>query len=146
MRQVISQRLWIGNARDEHNVSEVLRTGVKAIVDLAMEEAPIRFPRDMLYARLPLLDGTGNSPAVLRAAVHLTATLIAEHVPTLVACGGGLSRSPAIVAAALAVVRKAPLDETLRSLALDRPHDVSPGLWAEIHDAFAEIKQEETQR
>jgi protein-tyrosine phosphatase len=136
MRQVISQRLWIGNARDEHNVSEVLRAGVEAIVDLAMEEAPIRFPRDILYARLPLLDGTGNNAAVLRAAVQLTATLIGEQIPTLVACGGGLSRSPAIVAAALAVARKTPLDEALRSLALDRPHDVSPGLWAEIHDAI----------
>jgi protein-tyrosine phosphatase len=136
MRQVIPQRLWIGNARDEHNVSEVLGAGVEAIVDLAMEEAPIRFPRDILYARMPLLDGAGNSPAALRVAIKLTAMLIAEQVPTLVACGGGLSRSPAIVAAALAAVRKAPLDETLQSLALDRPHDVSPGLWAEIHDAL----------
>jgi protein-tyrosine phosphatase len=137
MRQVIVQRLWIGNARDRRNVAEVLEAEVEAVVDLAMEEPPFALPREILYARLPLLDGTGNPPGVLRAAVGLTATLIAEQVPTLVACGGGLSRSPAVVAAALATVRKMPLDETLRSLALDRPHDVSPGLWAEIHDALA---------
>jgi protein-tyrosine phosphatase len=135
---VIPKLLWIGNARDARNVSEVLNAGIKAVIDLAIEEPPIQFPRDITYARLPLLNGVGNDPAVIRAAVSMTATLITGRVPTLVACSGGMSRSPAIVAAALAVVRGTPMDEALRDLASHGPHDLVPGLWAEIHAAVEE--------
>lgn len=135
MREVISNLLWIGNARDARNVNDVLSAGIKAVVDLAIEEPTIQLPRNIAYARLPLLDGGGNDPVVLCAAVSISATLVAGRVPTLVACSGGMSRSPAIVAAALASVRGTPMDEALRDLASHGPHDVVPGLWAEIHAA-----------
>jgi hypothetical protein len=67
MRGVISQRLWIGNAGDARRVPDVLRTGIKAVVD------PVR----------------GASP-----------------------------------------------EEMLCALAKDVPHDVSPGLWAEVQSAI----------
>lgn len=138
MREVVAKLLWIGNARDSRNVTDVLSAGIKAVVDLAIEEPPIQFPRDIVYARLPLLDGVGNDPAVIRAAVSVTATFIAGRVPTLVTCGGGMSRSPAIAAAALASVRGTPMDEALLDLANHGPHDVAPGLWAEVHAAVEE--------
>jgi hypothetical protein len=140
MREVIPGLLWIGNARDARRIPELLRTGITAVVDLAIEEPPVVYPREVLYARLPLLDGAGNSRAMIRAAVELTATLIEEQVPTLVACSGGMSRSPAIVAAALAAVRQTSPDETLQALAKDLPHDVSPGLWAEIQAACGDSR------
>lgn len=140
MREVIPKLLWIGNARDARSVSEVLNEGIKAIVDLAIEEPPIVFPRDIIYARLPLLDGVGNDPAVIRAAVSATAALIAGRVPTLVACSGGMSRSPAIVAVAIASVRGTPMDESLREMASHGPHDVAPGLWAEIQTVIREAR------
>lgn len=136
MREVIARLLWVGNARDGHNVSGILRKRIKAVVDLAMEEPPILFPRDIVYARLPLLDGVGNNTAIIRAAVSTTAALIAGRVPTLVTCGGGMSRSPAIAAAALACARGQPIDEALLDLATHGPHDVTPGLWAEIQSAL----------
>ena len=53
-------------------------------------------------------------------------------IPTLVCCGAGMSRSPAIVAAALALVERAPFEDCLRRVARHHPSDVSPGLWSEV--------------
>jgi len=43
-----------------------------------------------------------------------------------------MSRSPAVVAAALAVSRGSDPDETLNGVVAGRPHDVSSALWKEI--------------
>ncbi len=131
MREVIPARLWIGNAVDARDVRRVLGCGIAAIIDLAIEEPPIQFPRDTVYCRFPLIDGAGNSTIVLRAAVELVAHCIVSGIPTLVACGAGMSRSPAIVAAAMAKNERRPLREVLAELTAGQPHDVSPGL---LHD------------
>jgi protein-tyrosine phosphatase len=97
-------------------VTGVLGLGVTAVIDLAIEEPPIQFPRDIAYCRFPLIDGSGNQPAILRAAIETTATFIASGTPTLVACGAGMSRSPAIVAAAMATLEGGTLvDAALKS-------------------------------
>jgi protein-tyrosine phosphatase len=101
-------------------------------VQVAAEELPLSPPRDLMYYRFPLLDGSGNPPGVLRLAVETIAGLIRLRVPTLVCCGMGLSRSPAIAAAGLALALREPADEVLRRLADRHPVDVSPALWAEI--------------
>jgi protein-tyrosine phosphatase len=97
-----------------------------------MEEPPIQFPRDIVYCRIPLVDGSGNRPEIIRAAVELTASFIDSRVPTLVACGAGMSRSPIIVAAALAKVDGRSLEQALDDITLGVAHDVSTSLWAEI--------------
>src|SRR5262249_26770590 len=74
------------------------------LIDLALEEPPVPLTRELVYCRFPLLDGAGNSPWLLRAALDTTAALLASRVPTLVFCGAGMSRSPAVAAAALAIV------------------------------------------
>jgi protein-tyrosine phosphatase len=132
VREVIPEKLWIGNAIDARNVTGVLGLGIAAIVDLAMEELPIQYPRDVTYCRFPLIDGTGNQPAVLRAAIETTATFIASGTPTLVACGAGMSRSPAVVAAAMTKMHGGTVADTLEKLTTGRPHDVSPSLLTEI--------------
>jgi protein-tyrosine phosphatase len=132
MREAITNALWLGNAMDARNVSAVLDLRIVAVVDLAMEEPPIQFPRDIVYCRIPLVDGSGNRPEIIRAAVDLTASLIDSRVPTLVACGAGMSRSPIIVAAALARVDGRSLEQALDDITLGVPHDVSTSLWAEI--------------
>ena len=93
MREIIPTRLWIGNAKDARNVTGVLGLGVSAIVDLAVEEPPIQFPRDVVYCRFPLIDGTGNQPAILRVAIDTVAYFIASRTPTLVACGSDCHRT-----------------------------------------------------
>jgi len=139
MREVIPERLWIGNAIDARDVTRVLNHGITAIVDLAIEEPSIQFPRDVVYCRFPLNHGAGNQPAVLRAAIESTANFIASETPTLVACGAGMSRSPAIVAAATATMQRIELMDAVKKLTAGQPHDVSPTLLAEISKVHTQI-------
>jgi protein-tyrosine phosphatase len=132
MREAILNCLWLGNAADARNLSAVLGQRIIAIVDLAMEEPSIACPRDIIYCRIPLVDGAGNRPEIIRAAVGLTASLIDFGVPTLVASGAGMSRSPLVAAASLAKVEGLALEIALEKLTLGAAHDVSPGLWAEV--------------
>ena len=101
-------------------------------MQVATEETPLSPPRELMYHRFPLVDGSGNSPSVLMLAVELVASLVRLRVPTLVCCGMGLSRSPAVAAAALAIVRREPPDEVLRMLATYHAVDVSPAFWGEV--------------
>lgn len=132
MREAISKHLWLGNAADARDVDGVLSRRIVAIIDLAMEEPPIHFPRDIIYCRIPLVDGSGNRPEIIRTAIDLTASLIDSKVPAPVACGAGMSRSPVIVAAALAEVDGRSLEKALEDITGGEPHDVSTSLWAEI--------------
>ncbi|MHB0960501.1 MAG: dual specificity protein phosphatase family protein [Pirellulaceae bacterium] len=132
MREVIPRKLWIGNALDARDIRGVLGCGICAVVDLAMEEPPIQFPRDLVYCRFPLIDGAGNQSAILRAAIETVAHFMASGTPTLVACGAGMSRSPAIVAAAMATTERITLVDALARQTAGQPHDVSPGLLQDI--------------
>ena len=53
-------------------------------------------------------------------------------MPTLVCCGGGLSRSPAVAAAALSIVHRTKPEECLEKIAEHSPTDVVPALWADL--------------
>ncbi|QDT28883.1 hypothetical protein Enr10x_42290 [Gimesia panareensis] len=132
MREILPQLLWIGNARAARDVTGVLDRGITAVVDPALEEPPISYPRDIVYCRLPILDGEDNQPAVLQTALLTVARFIQGDIPTLVACSGGMSRSPAVVAGALSLVKACPFAEALRQVAATGPCDVAPGLWNEI--------------
>jgi predicted protein tyrosine phosphatase len=132
MRSIIPELLWIGNALDTQDVRAALSLGIRAVVDLAANELPVQYPRDIAYCRLPLTDGTGNDSAILRLAVTTTAEFVRSRFPTLVACSAGMSRSPAIVAAALAIVERQAPDDVLVRITSSGPHDVAPALWSEI--------------
>jgi predicted protein tyrosine phosphatase len=58
---------------------------------------------------------------------------------TMIACSAGMSRSPSIAAAALAVITKRTPDECLQSIAASGPHDVSPILWSRVKTVYTEI-------
>lgn len=135
MTEIVPKLLWIGSAMDVREISRVLEAGVEALVDLALEERPPSITRDVIYCRFPLIDGRGNPPNLLRAAIDAVVSLLQKRVPTLVYCGGGMSRSPAIVAAALAASRGGSFDKTLAAVAAGRPHDVSPALWDDVKRA-----------
>ena len=132
MRQVPNTTCWIGNARDYGAHRELFDRGIEAVVQLAAEEPVIATPRELMCFRLPLLDGAGNDPARLKLAINVVAQLIAAGIPTLVSCSAGMSRSPAIVAAALAQVEQADVGEVLLRVIADGPREVSAALWREI--------------
>ena len=138
MREIIPSLLWIGNTRDTHDVKNVLDLGIAAVIDLALEEPAVPLTRDMIYCRLPVIDGAENQPVVLISAVKIVARLIREEVPTLVACSAGMSRSPAIVAAALSQVRETDFETELKLIAANHPADVAPGLWNDLQELLLE--------
>ena len=135
MHEIIPSRLWIGNVGDARDVRSVLNLGVTAVIDLACNEFPVEVPRDIIYLRFPIVDGTDNSSKLLRLAIETTASIIKDRTPTLVFCSAGLSRSPAVVVAAIAVVDELGLDESLKKVGLLVAHDVLPGLWNDVKAA-----------
>src|SRR5262245_25396821 len=132
MRQVAPHLLWLGTALDARDVRRLYELEIAAVVDLALEEKPAVLGREMMYCRFPLIDGAGNSAVTLQAAVDMTKRLIVQRVPTLVSCGAGMSRSPAVFALALAELRGVSPDECLEALTTGQPHDVSPLFWDEL--------------
>ena len=133
MRRVADLPLWIGTARDARDIRGVLDAGIEAVVDLAMDEPPVQPTRELVYLRFPIVDGGGNPEWLLSAAVEAVVNLLWHEVPTLVACGGGMSRSVAVSASALnAVSAPEPADEALRRLITGGAADVHPALWADV--------------
>ena len=111
MHQIKPHLLSVGHAGDGQNFRQIFDNRIRAIVQLALEEPPIQPPRDLIFCRIPLIDGTGNDPVLLNLAIDTVATLLRSRIATLVCCAGGMSRSPAIAAAALSVVEQTPLEE-----------------------------------
>lgn len=136
MRQIPDYPLWLGHAGDARDKHELLRLGIGALVDLAVEEPPAVPGRETVYCRFPLVDGADNPAWLIRAAIDTTATLLRQQVPTLVACGGGLSRSPAIAAAALVRLGRPTLQDALLYLARSGHCDVSAGLLQDVVQAM----------
>ncbi len=88
------------------------------------------------YCRFPILDGADNPPELLYLAVNSVASLLSWGLPTLVFCGAGMSRSPAVSAAALAIWLNEPADHCLAEVAGHGSADVSPGLWQSLAHLF----------
>lgn len=137
MRQIAPHLLWIGHAGDGRDFKAILDADIKAVVQLAVEEPPLQLPRELLYARFPLVDGPGNDPKMLYLATLTIVNLLEKGIPTLVCCGAGMSRSPAVAAAALSMVFQDTPDSCLKEVAEHHPADVAPGFWAELKSAVA---------
>ena len=140
MREVVPHLLWIGSAADARDWRRRLERGVAAVVDVAIEEPAAQLPHELIYCRFPLVDGRDNSPLRLAAAIRTVVMLLGQQVPTLVACGAGMSRAPAIVAIALALVLESTPDAALNDLARHAPHDVSVTLWRDLLAAYESIR------
>jgi protein-tyrosine phosphatase len=137
MDRIMPYPLWIGHAGDGRETSRLCNDGIKAVVQLAAEEPPLLPPRGLTYLRFPLVDGAENSIELLTLAVHAVADLVAFRVPTLICCGAGLSRSPAIAAVAISWTSGAAPDESLKLITRQRRADVSPGLWDGVRGVLA---------
>lgn len=136
MRHISDYALWLGHAGDARDKHELMRLGIAAVVDLAIEEPPAVAGHEMVYCRFPLVDGAENPQWLLRAAIDMTATLQRQKVPTLIACGGGVSRSPAIAAAALVKLGRPSLEDAMLYLASFGHCDVSAGLLQDVVTAM----------
>jgi protein-tyrosine phosphatase len=137
MRKIDGCRLWVGHAGDVFDPSGIISAGILAVVDLALNEARASLPRDLAYCRFPLIDGPGNPVWLLRAALETVACLLRSNTPTIVVCSAGMSRSPGIAAAAIAMAQGIAPDVALALVLRTGPADVSPGLWADVRAVMA---------
>jgi hypothetical protein len=141
MNQIVPHNLWVGHAGDGRDYRAMLDAGIKALVQVAIEEPPIQPPRELIYLRFPLLDGIDNQPELLSLAITTASSLVLSHVPTLVCCGAGMSRAPVIAAAALSIAHSEPLETCLQQVAHHHRCDVSPGLWSELRAIVAKLQE-----
>jgi protein-tyrosine phosphatase len=132
VREIVPNLLWIGNAADGRDADRLLQAGVAAVVNLAAEEPSPVLPRSMIYCRLPVMDGDQDDESVLDLAIQTVVSLLKKQIPTLVHCSAGMSRSPAVAAAALSIVQGGTPEERLKEIAAGRPHDISPQLWEAV--------------
>ena len=132
MRVIEPYLLWIGNAGDVWRVADLMDAGIRAVVDLATNEPIAALPREIVYCRFPLFDGADNERWLLRAASDTISELLRANVPTLVACSAGMSRSPALAAAAIAKLSGRDPNECLLACVASGPADVSPALWNDV--------------
>jgi protein-tyrosine phosphatase len=146
MHQIPPHLLWIGHSGDGRELRTIFDQGIQARVELAAEEALAPAPHDLITCRFPLVDGNGNDPAMLRMALRTVAHLLREKVPTLVCCGAGLSRSPAVVAGAIALLTGERPEDCLVRVLLHRPADLVPGLWHEVAIAVSPMQPEFVKR
>jgi protein-tyrosine phosphatase len=136
MRQLSGYSLWLGHCGDVRDLRAVLSAGILAVVDLALNEPPAHVTRELVYCRFPLVDGRGNPPWLLRAAVDCIANLLRSGIPTLVYCANGMSRSPCIAASAVSQVTGCPPAEALALVSASGPADISPALWYELESTM----------
>lgn len=142
MREVIPSELWIGGAGDIADPKSLHEAGITAVLHLAASTLPSALSREIVYCRVPLIDGAENSPERLKFAIETGVSLLAQQVPTLIACSAGMSRSPSISAAVLSVIRQIPPDDALRELLKGAPADVSPGLWEAVKQVAERMQAE----
>jgi len=141
VRVIIPSKLWIGNATDARDLRRIHDVGISAIVDLAFEEPVPQFTRELIGLRIPIADDSSNATELLAIAIETTASLIRRSIPTLVACSAGMSRSPSIVAAALALVWERPPEDVLQEIIAENPHDVPPLLWSDVKKEYNRLIQ-----
>lgn len=136
MRPIPQTSLWLGHRGDVRDLSAVVDAGIVAIIDLADNEPVLTITRELVYCRFPLVDGAGNPPWLLRAAIGMVEQMLRANTQALIVCSAGMSRSPMIAAAALAKWRGWSLDEALAVMKQSGPMDVSPGLLVEVSSDY----------
>ena len=136
MRHISPYPVWIGHVGDVNRPEQLSQAGIKALVDLADNEKPTLVFREMVYCRIPLVDGAGNPEWLLRLAAETVARLMRAQVSTLVFCSAGMSRSPSIVAAAIALNEEKHLAFGLDRIRILGSCDLSPALWTDVEATF----------
>jgi hypothetical protein len=132
MNQIQPHPLWVGHVGEGRDFRRIFDAGIRALVQLAAEEPPPQPPRELICCHFPLLDGPGNPTVLITLSVQTVATLIRSRISTLITSGSGVSRAPAVAAAALATAHGEPLEKCLQAVVRCHPSDVSPGLWSEL--------------
>ncbi|MGN6546021.1 MAG: dual specificity protein phosphatase family protein [Aureliella sp.] len=139
IREIHDGILYLGNAMDVRDLRLLYDNQLVAVVDLAVNERPAQLSHDLIYLRIPIVDGNSNWSSSIELAIRCLIMLMNKRLKTVVACSAGMSRSPAIAAAAIAALTRRPIEECLLEIVANAPHDVSPTLWSQVRAVYQKI-------
>ena len=142
MYEIHPNLLWLGHALDIREPRALFDVGIAAVVDVAIEEPLAALPRELIYCRFPIHDGSGNDASVLRQAVQCTVDLLASSTPTIVACSAGMSRSPTIAAFAIAAHLGQSPNEVIVRIGEKRALEVNGSLWNDVAIVFSRVRRD----
>jgi hypothetical protein len=124
----VTEHFAIGSRLDAQDLPELHRNGVGAVLNVAWDldvshasSGHSALGKPLEYQKVGLIDGDGNEPSTLLAAVFMLYQLRARHERTLVHCHAGISRSSTVLSLYLAGH-----DQTSFSDALDRIRAARP--------------------
>ena len=98
--------------------------------------------RELIYLRIPIIDGSGNSHADLTLALKTSVHFIENSISTLIACRAGMSRSPAVASVALSLINSQSPDSMLQKVIKGHPHDISTSLWSDLVKVYQTLQGE----
>jgi hypothetical protein len=139
MDQIPPHKLWIGSVGDLRDWRRLYDAGIRAVVHLAYEDLPPALPHDLVLCRFPLIDGDDNEPELMWAAVVCLTLLLEREFACLVCCHAGVSRSPAIAAAALSRLTHQSFEASLQEIYGHCHATIHVGLRAQVQ-ALSESK------
>ncbi len=128
MHQIFPHPVWIGSTGDLRDWKRLYELEIRAVFQVAYEETLPTLPHDLVVCRFPLVDGDENPPERLELAVATLTRLLDQGFACLVCCQAGLSRSPAVVALALARHTRQPFEVGLELVARQIACGIHPGL------------------
>lgn len=102
MRQIDTE-LYLGDAQDAGRPAELRRRGVTSVVSLIHADPDEPYPEAASVARFPLIDGPKADREPFAAAADRVRSELAAGEVVFCHCSAGVSRSAAVVAAAIAV-------------------------------------------
>jgi protein-tyrosine phosphatase len=117
----ITEQIAIGNRHEAADLELLLASRINAVLNLAYDldvsyiraEAPHDYRYQIEYHKVGLIDGPGNHPTALIAAVYTLDALLQRNRTVLVHCHAGVSRSSTVVAVYLAHKNSLGFDEAL---------------------------------
>lgn len=115
----IENKIYLGDYNDAHAENEIEAKGIETIVNLSgatAEDIPREIVKNKNWYHIPIADGSGNKDSVLYTAIRVTKDALSMEEKVLVHCAMGASRSPAILAAAMALEKDTSYDEELEKL------------------------------
>jgi protein-tyrosine phosphatase len=104
----ITERIFIGSSECQPQAE------IGAVLNVAMD-LERHLDNRLEYAKVGLIDGPGNCPTTLMAAIFMLHQLLERHNRVVIHCHAGVSRSPLVVALYLAArSEKMTVEDALR--------------------------------
>jgi len=124
----VTHQIAIGGRTDAQNYDHLQSQKITAVLNVAWDldiVYPSRSPNThafvLEYQKVGLIDGPGNRPETLMAAVWMLGQLTERHERILVHCHAGVSRSTTVTALHLATTYGIPFAEGLNWVRKRRP-------------------------